>query len=115
MTQMPSQLWRPVLEPELEQQAWEAIDAIAEPLARPVEGEGGRRAYQIANQAMLHAYLGVAYATRSLSAPKPDDRTRLREKAVEQFKLAASAQPGYELSSRIVSPAIITIYNEARR
>jgi len=78
-------------------------------ILEPALSGGGDRA------ASLHAYLGVAYATRSLSAPKPDDRTRLREKAVEQFKLAASAQPGYELSSRIVSPAIITIYNEARR
>jgi len=78
-------------------------------ILEPALSSGGDRA------ASLHAYLGVAYATRSLSAPKPDDRTRLREKAVEQFKLAASAQPGYELSSRIVSPAIITIYNEARR
>src|SRR5260370_27054381 len=60
MSQMPSQLWRPVLDPDLEQQAWEAIDAISGARDRPVEGEGGRRAYQIANQAMLHAYLGVA-------------------------------------------------------
>jgi hypothetical protein len=65
--------------------------------------------------ASLHAYLGVAYATRALSAPKPDDQSRLREKAVEQFKLAASAQPGYRLSDRIVSPAIIKIYEQARR
>jgi len=60
--------------------------------------------------ASLHAYLGVAYATRALSAPKPDEQTRLRERAVEQFNLAKSAQPGYRLSDRLVSPAIIKIY-----
>jgi hypothetical protein len=65
--------------------------------------------------APLHAYLGVAYATRALSAPKPEDQSRLREQAVEQFKLAASAQPGYRLSDRIVSPTIIKIYEQAQR
>ena len=62
----------------------------------------------------LHAYLGVAYATQALSATKADDRTRLHDKAVEQFKLVASAQPGYRLSDRIVSPAIIRIYEQSR-
>jgi Arc/MetJ-type ribon-helix-helix transcriptional regulator len=74
----------------------------------PALSSGGDRS------ASLHASLGVAYATRALSAPKPDDRTRLREKAVEQFKLAASAQPGYRLSDRIVSPAIIKIYEQSQ-
>jgi tetratricopeptide (TPR) repeat protein len=65
--------------------------------------------------ASLHAYLGVAYATQALSAPKPEDQTRLKDKAVEQFRLAASAEPDYQLSNRIVSPAIIKLYESARR
>jgi len=64
--------------------------------------------------ASLHAYLGVAYATQALSAPKPEDQTRLKDKAVEQFHLDAAAEPGYQLSNRIVSPAIIKIYESAR-
>lgn len=62
----------------------------------------------------LHAYLGVAYATQALSAPKPEDRTRLQGKALEQFKLAKTAQADYQLSTRIVSPAIVSIYASAR-
>jgi hypothetical protein len=65
--------------------------------------------------ASLHAYLGVAYATQALSAPKADDRTRLQNKAVEQFKLAKAAQADYQLSPRVVSPAIVKIYESAAR
>ena len=65
--------------------------------------------------ASLHAYLGVAYATQALSAPKSEDSTRLKNKAIEQFKLAKSAEPDYQLSNRIVSPAILSIYQEANR
>src|SRR5262249_20536362 len=65
--------------------------------------------------ASLHAYLGVAYATQALSAPKDDDRARLQNKAIEQFKLAKTAEPDYQLSARIVSPAILTIYQQANR
>jgi hypothetical protein len=68
-----------------------------------------------AKSASLHAYLGVAYATQALSAPKPEDRSRLQDKAVEQFKLAKAAQADYQLSTRIVSPAILTIYQTAVR
>jgi hypothetical protein len=85
----------------------DALKSIA--ILEPALSHGGDRT------ASLHAYLGVAYATRALSAPKPDDQSRLREKAVEQFKLAASAQPGYQLSNRIVSPAILKIYEQARQ
>jgi len=56
----------------------------------------------------------VAYATQALSAPKPEDRTRLQNKAIEQFKLAKSAQPDYQLSNRVVSPAILSIYQDSR-
>jgi hypothetical protein len=66
------------------------------------------------NAASLHAYLGVAYATQALTAPQPEDRSRLQDKAVEQFKLAKTAQSDYQLSPRIVSPAILSIYNSAR-
>jgi hypothetical protein len=67
-----------------------------------------------ANSASLHAYLGVAYATQALSAPKREDRSRLEDKAVEQFKRAKAAQADYQLSTRIVSPAILTIYQTSR-
>jgi tetratricopeptide (TPR) repeat protein len=65
--------------------------------------------------AAIHAYLGVAYAARALAAPKPDDQSRLRESAIAQFKLAKTADPNYQLSPRIVSPAILTIYQSTRR
>ena len=65
--------------------------------------------------ASLHAYLGVAYATRALSAPKPDDQIRFKDKALEQFRLAAAADRGYQLSTRIVSPTIVQLYESARR
>jgi tetratricopeptide (TPR) repeat protein len=68
-----------------------------------------------AQNASLHAYLGVAYATQALSAPKPEDRSRLQDKAVEQFKLAKAAQADYQLSTRVVSPAIVKIYEAAPR
>jgi len=63
----------------------------------------------------LHAYLGVAYATQALTAAKPDERSRLEQKAVDQFKQAKAAQPDYQLSARVVSPAIIKIYEAAQR
>lgn len=64
--------------------------------------------------APLHAYLGVAYATQALTAPNSDDRSRLQNKALEQFKQAKAAQATYQLSSRIVSPAIVSIYERAK-
>lgn len=67
-----------------------------------------------ASAAPLHAYLGVAYATEALSAPNADDRARLQDKAVAQFKLAKSAQSDYQLSTRVVSPAIVSLYQSAR-
>jgi len=77
--------------------------AILEPVASKID-----------KPASLHAYLGVAYATQALSAQKDEDRKRLQDKAVEQFKLAKSAQADYQLSTRIVSPAILTIYQASR-
>ena len=65
--------------------------------------------------ASLHAYLGVAYATQALSAPKSEDSTRLKNKAIEQFKVAKSVEPDYQLSNRIVSPAILSIYQQVNR
>jgi hypothetical protein len=67
------------------------------------------------DSAPLHAYLGVAYATRALSAPDARDQSRLKDKALEQFRLAAAAEPAYQLSNRVVSPAIISLYESARR
>jgi tetratricopeptide (TPR) repeat protein len=63
--------------------------------------------------AALYAYLGVAYATRALSTPGVEDQARLRDKAIQQFRLARSAQPDYQLSSRLVSPRILALFNQA--
>ena len=43
-----------------------------------------------------------------------DDRSRLQNKALEQFKRAKAAQADYQLSTRIVSPAIVSIYQSAK-
>ncbi len=83
-----------------------AAESIA--ILEPAASRGGKAA-------SLHAYLGVAYATQALTAPKEEDRARLQNKAIEQFKLAKSAEPDYQLSARIVSPAILTIYQQANR
>ncbi len=68
-----------------------------------------------AGAAALHAYLGVAYATRALSSSKPEEQTRLNSFAVEQFKAAVASRRDYQLSPRIVSPKIIAIFEQARR
>ena len=68
----------------------------------------GRKADDKPTVASLHAYLGVAYATQALSAPEPADQTKLRDKALEHFRLAISAQRNYQLSGRLVSPKIVT-------
>ena len=83
-----------------------AAESVA--ILEPVASRGGKAA-------SLHAYLGVAYATQALSAPKSEDSTRLKNKAIEQFKLAKSAEPDYQLSNRVVSPAILSIYQEVNR
>ena len=63
----------------------------------------------------LHAYLGVAYATQALSAPKETDASRaLRAKALEQFRLALASHRDYRLSSRVVSPKIVALFETAR-
>ncbi len=65
--------------------------------------------------AALHAYLGVAYATRSFSSAKADEQSRLSGKALEQFKLALSSQHDFQLSRNIVSPKILQMFEQARR
>jgi hypothetical protein len=74
-----------------------------------------RRSGHDASVAALRAYLGVAYATQALSSPKQDEPARLlREKALAQFRLAVAAQPDYRLSSRLVSPRIVALFQQAR-
>src|SRR6185436_3246809 len=81
--------------------------AILEPAAG---GRGDQRT------ASLHAYLGVAYATRTLSLPSDDEPTRqLREKALAEFRLAVRIQKDFQLSPRVVSPKILAMFEEARR
>jgi tetratricopeptide (TPR) repeat protein len=65
--------------------------------------------------AALYAYLGVAYASRALATPGVEDQARLRARALEQFRLARSAQPDYQLSSRLVSPKILALFNQVPR
>jgi tetratricopeptide (TPR) repeat protein len=70
-----------------------------------------------ANQgaASLHAYLGVAYATRALSLPADDEPARIwREKAIAEFRLAVKSQRDYQLSARVVSPKILALFEQAR-
>jgi tetratricopeptide (TPR) repeat protein len=68
-----------------------------------------------ATAAALHAYLGVAYATRAFSSAKSDEQSRLSGKALEQFKLALSSQHDFQLSKSIVSPKILQMFEQARR
>jgi hypothetical protein len=68
-----------------------------------------------ATAAALHAYLGVAYATRAFSSTKADEQSRLSGKAIEQFKLALSSQNDFQLSRNIVSPKILQMFEQARR
>jgi len=73
------------------------------------------KAYDASGRALVHAYLGVAYATSSLEARTDRDSSVWRQKALSEFQLAQAAQPGYTLSQRIISPKIQAILDEARR
>jgi hypothetical protein len=65
--------------------------------------------------ASLHAYLGVAYATQALSSAKENESSRaLRAKALDQFRLALALQRDYRLASRVVSPRIVALFEQAR-
>jgi tetratricopeptide (TPR) repeat protein len=75
----------------------------------------GNQAGSASSGAALHAYLGVAYATRALSSTQPDEQTRLNNDAREQFRLALSLQSDYQLSPRVVSPRIVAMFEQARR
>jgi tetratricopeptide (TPR) repeat protein len=81
--------------------------SMLEPLARQ-KGSA-------ADMATVHAYLGVAYATRALSAKTLDEGSRWTSTASEQFKLAVAAQTTFQLSSRMVSPKIVSMFNQARQ
>jgi tetratricopeptide (TPR) repeat protein len=82
--------------------------AILEPSVR-------RAGVSAANAAALHAYLGVAYATRALASPSADEQAKLRTGALEQFRQALAADKSYTLSSRLVSPKILAMFEEARK
>ena len=82
--------------------------SILEPISQQQTGSA-------ADAATLHAYLGVAYATRALSSAKPDEQSKLSTTALEQFRLALSAQRDFKLSDRIVSPKILAMFEQARR
>jgi tetratricopeptide (TPR) repeat protein len=72
-------------------------------------------AFDAAGRASVHAYLGAAYATSALASRAEADRATWRQKAVREFQLAEAAEPGFQLSERVVSPAIQDIIKEARR
>jgi hypothetical protein len=73
------------------------------------------RGLDAAGRAAVHAYLGAAYATSALEARSASDRDRWHSQADGEFKVAQSAQPGFQLSGRIVSPAIQAMIDEARK
>jgi hypothetical protein len=62
----------------------------------------------------LQAYLGVAYATRSLTATRDDEKKQLEAKAMEYFRQAVTARKDYQLSTRLVSPRIVDMFAKAR-
>ena len=61
----------------------------------------------------LQAYLGVAYATRALTATTDEEQQQLRGKAMEYFRLASAAKRDYRLSARLVSPRIVAMFDQA--
>ena len=72
-------------------------------------------AYDALGRASIHGYLGVAYATNALEERADDARANWRRKAIKEFQLAEAAQPGFQLSDRVVSPAIQAIVHEAKK
>jgi tetratricopeptide (TPR) repeat protein len=72
-------------------------------------------ALSASDKAAVHAYLGVAYATSSFEARSDADGKSWRGKAVDEFKRAQAAKPGFQLPARIVSPKVQVILDEARR
>jgi hypothetical protein len=65
--------------------------------------------------AALHAYLGVAYAAEALRSGKDNDASaELRQKALSEFRLARAAERDYRLSTRIVSPKILALFDQVR-
>jgi tetratricopeptide (TPR) repeat protein len=62
----------------------------------------------------LQAYLGVAYATRALTATREEEQKQLGEKAMQYFRLARAARRDYRLSARLVSPKIVAMFDQAQ-
>jgi hypothetical protein len=63
----------------------------------------------------LHAYLGVAYATKAFASTGAAETSKtLREQAIVEFRRALAAQRDYRLSPRLVSPRIIELFEQAR-
>jgi tetratricopeptide (TPR) repeat protein len=71
--------------------------------------------YDAQGRASIHAYLGAAYATNALTSRADADRASWHQKAVKEFQIAEAAEPGFQLSERVVSPAIKAFIDEARR
>ena len=83
--------------------------ALLEPAAKADNGSMDKRI-----RATLHAYLGAAYADRSLVARTDDERQRLKLQAMNEFTIALQAAPDYQLSESVVSPSIRAWMQEAR-
>ena len=83
-------------------------DALEPLVAKP----GNAKSARLAD---IHAYLGVAYATRAFMATKNEEQQQLRDKALEYFRLAVAARRDYRLSARLVSPRIVAMFDQASK
>ena len=81
---------------------------LLEPAARADNGTLDKRV-----RAPLHAYLGAAYADRSLVARADDEKKKLEQQALAQFKIALDAAPDFQLSETAISPAIRDLFKKA--
>ena len=62
--------------------------------------------------AEVHAFLGAVYCHRALMNVEPD--TLALEKAREQFRIALSLQPDYQLPEQLFSPRILGVFEQLR-
>ena len=65
-------------------------------------------------RAEVQAGIGVAKASRAFTAHTADERATLRAEALAAFQLVLAADPAFQLSSKLVSPKIRDLFEEAR-
>jgi tetratricopeptide (TPR) repeat protein len=66
-----------------------------------------------ATRAHVHAYLGVAYATRAFLSADAAEHKSLQSRAVGEFRKAIAARPDYQLP-QLISPRIHALLQTAR-